>query len=213
VAQAGADEGLGMVWRENVRRFFDAHNPRGPVYLYTYVIAGLLAPWSLLLPAALVRAHQARDPMDRFALAFFWAVFVFFTLSSSRRSYYLLPVLPAAALLVARVVLAGAAELGPWARRLRAGGGRPTAGRAAVLPAAVLGGGWDESPGLPRPDLFVAGWLATAVSIGLSVARFTPARTAVAMVLIAAWGVGYGYLVALPDLEPYRTTRPFLARV
>src|SRR5207237_710202 len=73
VSQTGSDEGLGMVWRENVRRFFDAHNHRGPVYLYTYVIVGLLAPWSLLLPAALVRAHHARDPMDRFALAFFWA--------------------------------------------------------------------------------------------------------------------------------------------
>jgi hypothetical protein len=59
----------------------------------------------------------------------------------------------------------------------------------------------------------LAGWLAAAVAIGLSVARFTPARTAAAMDSIASWGVGYGYLVALPDLEPYRTTRPFLARV
>ncbi len=219
VSQTGSDEGLGMVWRENIRRFFDAHNHRGPVYLYTYVILGLLAPWSLLLPAALVRAHRTRDHLDRFALTFFWAVFVFFTLSSSRRSYYLLPVLPAAALLVARVVLAETAELGVWARRLRTGGyaltaaGAVIAGLAAVVPPSALGAGWAESPGLPRPGLFLAGWLAVAVCIGLSIVKFTPARIGVSLVAVAAWGMGYAYLAALPDLESYRTTRPFLAHV
>ena len=152
VSRTGSGEGLEMVWRENVRRFFDAHNHRGPVYLYTYVIFGLLAPWSLMLPAALVRAHHTRDRGDRFALAFFWAVFVFFTMSSSRRSYYVLPVLPPAAILVARVVLAEAAGLTTWARRLRAGGYAVTAagavatGLAVVVPPVALGAGWAEFP-------------------------------------------------------------------
>ncbi|MDB5306367.1 MAG: Polymyxin resistance protein [Gemmataceae bacterium] len=218
-SQTGSAEGLGMVWRENIRRFFDAHNHRGPVYLYTYVILGLLAPWSLLLPAALIRAHQSRDRGDRFALVFFWAVFVFFTLSSSRRSYYLLPVLPAAAILVARVVLAEAADLGVWARRLRAGGygltaaAAVTAGLAAVVPASALGSWWADFPGLPWPALFLAGWLTATVCVGLAVVRFTPRRVAVSLVAISVWGMGYGYLLALPDLEPYRTTRPFLAQV
>ena len=219
VSQTGSAEGLGMVWRENVRRFFDAHNHRGPVYLYTYVILGLLAPWSLLLPAALVRAHQARGRGDRFALAFFWAVFAFFTLSSSRRSYYLLPVLPAAAMLVARVVFAEATELGTWARRLRTAGyvltvsGAIAAGLAAVLPPSALGSGWAGFAGLPRPDVFLAGWVVVAVCVGRAAARFTPTRAAVSLVAIAVWGMGYCYLAALPDLETYRTTRPFLERV
>ncbi|MBX9623229.1 MAG: phospholipid carrier-dependent glycosyltransferase [Gemmataceae bacterium] len=215
-AQTGSAEGLGMVWRENVRRFFDAHNHRGPVYLYAYEIVALLAPWSLMLPAALVRAHQARDRGDRFALTFFWAVFVFFTLSSSRRSYYLLPVLPAAAFLVSRVVLAEGAELGVWARRLRAAGyaltaaGAVAAGLAAAVPASVLGEASGGLAGLPRPGIFLAGWMFVAACVGLTAVRRTPVRSAVSLATIAAWGTGYWFLAAQPDLEPYRTARPFL---
>lgn len=219
VSRTGSGEGLEMVWRENVRRFFDAHNHRGPVYLYTYVVFGLLAPWSLMLPAALVRAHHTRDRGDRFALAFFWAVFVFFTMSSSRRSYYVLPVLPPAAILVARVVLAEAAGLTTWARRLRAGGYAVTAagavatGLAVVVPPVALGAVWAEFPGPPLPGLFLAGWAVVLLFVGLSAARFTPPRVAISLAVIAAWGMGYCFLAALPGLEPYRTTRPFLARV
>jgi 4-amino-4-deoxy-L-arabinose transferase-like glycosyltransferase len=219
IAQTGSGEGLGMVWRENFRRFFDAHNHRGPVYLYTYIILSLLAPWSLMLPAALVRAHTTRDCCDRFALAFFWSVFIFFTLSSSRRSYYLLPVLPAAAVLVARVVLAEAADLSPWARRLRTAGYGLTAavavaaGLAAVVPASTLGPTWADFPSLPEPGLFVAGWFVSAVCVGLSMVRYTPSRVAVALTAIATWMVGYGFLVALPGTESLRTSRPFLEQV
>jgi 4-amino-4-deoxy-L-arabinose transferase-like glycosyltransferase len=57
MAAGGSTEGLEMVYRENLRRFFDPVNHRGPIYLYGYVIFLLLAPWSLLVPAALVHAH------------------------------------------------------------------------------------------------------------------------------------------------------------
>jgi 4-amino-4-deoxy-L-arabinose transferase-like glycosyltransferase len=134
----GAVEGLAMVYRENVRRFFDPVNHRGPVYLYALVIFALLAPWSPLLPAALIRAHRRlRGPWrreHRFALSFFWAVFLFFTLSSSRRSYYLLPVLPAAALLVADIM----AKPGAMLRRLTPRPRRATRAAAVVVYALQL---------------------------------------------------------------------------
>ena len=106
----GSQKGLAMVYRENVVRFFHPFDHRGPIYLYVYVIFGLMAPWSALLPAALVETHSLRhadaEPAraDRFALVYFWATFIFFTLSGSRRSYYILPILPAAAILVARTL-------------------------------------------------------------------------------------------------------------
>jgi 4-amino-4-deoxy-L-arabinose transferase-like glycosyltransferase len=107
----GSTDGLEMVYRENIRRFFDPVNHRGPIYLYAYVIFMLAAPWSLLLPAALVHAHASEKSRGRaFALAYFWGTFIFFTLSASRRSYYLLPILPAVALLIARM-LSGREEM------------------------------------------------------------------------------------------------------
>jgi 4-amino-4-deoxy-L-arabinose transferase-like glycosyltransferase len=113
-------DGLNMVYRENIRRFFDPVNHRGPIYLYAYVIFGLAAPWSLVLPAALVYTGDKGSKGRAFALAYFWIVFIFFTLSASRRSYYLLPILPAAAMLIARM-LASREELGRASRILLAG--------------------------------------------------------------------------------------------
>jgi 4-amino-4-deoxy-L-arabinose transferase-like glycosyltransferase len=128
-----ADDGLGMVFRENVQRFFAPHNHRGPVYLYAYVIFALAAPWSLLLPAALVQARGNSLPGRRFMLVFFWATFAFFTLSASRRSYYLLPILPAVALLVAHLLSLRREQLTRWARMLC-----PRYAGAVVCVAAVL---------------------------------------------------------------------------
>jgi 4-amino-4-deoxy-L-arabinose transferase-like glycosyltransferase len=210
ISQTGSAEGLGMVWRENVRRFFDAHNHRGAVYLYAYVIFGLFAPWSAFLPAALLR--RPLDRGDRFARAFFWAVFVFFTLSSSRRSYYLLPVIPASALLVSRLLLASADELTPCVRRLRTASyvvlavTAVTAGLAAVVPIAEL-------PRLPDPWVYLAGWVVAVAGVVLAAARFSPNRMALSAAAIAGWGIGYYYLAALPGLEDYRTSRPFLEQV
>src|SRR6202140_4815390 len=95
----GTQKGLAMVYRENVVRFFQPFDHRGPIYLYIYVIFALMAPWSALLPAALVETHTLRhanaEPAraDRFALVYFWATFIFFTLSGSGRRFYILPIL------------------------------------------------------------------------------------------------------------------------
>ncbi len=40
----GSWEGLHMVYRENIQRFFHSVNHRGPVYLYLFVVFALLAP-------------------------------------------------------------------------------------------------------------------------------------------------------------------------
>src|SRR5260370_11127436 len=56
----GSEKGLRMVFRENVVRFFEPFDHRGPIYLYAYVIFALMAPWSALLPAALVEPHPLR---------------------------------------------------------------------------------------------------------------------------------------------------------
>jgi 4-amino-4-deoxy-L-arabinose transferase-like glycosyltransferase len=108
-ALMGSNIGPSTVVRENFTRFFEPFDHRGPFYLYTYAIFELMAPWCLFLPAALIGIHaKPEGRSDRFVLAYFWATFVFFTLSGSRRDYYLLPILPAAAIMVARLFSA------PW---------------------------------------------------------------------------------------------------
>ena len=65
IVVADSADGLTMVYRENLRRFFDPVNHRGPIYLYGYVIFLLFAPWSALLPAALVSAHGTSAKKSR----------------------------------------------------------------------------------------------------------------------------------------------------
>ncbi len=217
VWETGAADGLAMVWRENVRRFFAPHNHTGPVYLYAGVVFVLAAPWSAFLPAALVPPRRPGSDGDRLARAFFWAVFVFFTLSASRRSYYLLPVLPAVSLLVARVLTTPAGELRPVARWLRAAGyaiaagGVVLAGVALLPPADVLPAPYDRLPPLPDRWALGLGWLAGLAAAGWAVAR--PRWHAAAVAAVAAAGVGYVLLDALPAAEGYRTRRAFAAEV
>jgi 4-amino-4-deoxy-L-arabinose transferase-like glycosyltransferase len=221
----GSTEGLGMVYRENVRRFYDPVNHRGPIYLYVYILFLLLAPWSLLLPAALVQAHQgcrtggSARRGDRFALVFFWTIFLFFTLSASRRSYYLLPILPAGALLVARLLMSAGTALQPMAYRLLLAGYGVLAlvvclsGLALVPASWILPAPWSRLPGLPHPWVFVLVWVCCVGGLGIAWQRLCPQRIACGLSLVAYLFMGYLFLVALPELEAYRTQKPFAEMV
>jgi 4-amino-4-deoxy-L-arabinose transferase-like glycosyltransferase len=228
--RTGSTQGLYMVYRENVQRFFNAHNHRGPVYLYAYVIFGLMAPWSALLPAALVRAHEkgtgtfsgrsrlrgceaasgsAERRDDRFARVYFWATFVFFTVSSSRRSYYLLPLLPACALLVGRL-LAAPHELSLTVRRLVWLGCGVTAvavalAGLALLPArCLLPAPWDQLPSAPLRPVLASCWLAAVAAFVMALRRFSMRRVASAFGASASVFLAYVFLVAVPAAETYR---------
>jgi 4-amino-4-deoxy-L-arabinose transferase-like glycosyltransferase len=100
-------EPLQLVWRENVLRFLGLYDHKDPFYTYFIKIFYLDAPWSLLLPVAIInclRGGHCRLSQIPEALILFGAIFLFFTLSGSRRSYYLLPVLPFVSILVASVL-------------------------------------------------------------------------------------------------------------
>ena len=113
-------EPLQMVWRENVLRYFGLHDHQSPFYMYFIHIFSLGAPWAFLLPAALIHSLQVarrRDWQIQEALILFCAIFIFFTLSGARRSYYLLPILPFSAILVGNMLGEFRADaLGRWIR-------------------------------------------------------------------------------------------------
>jgi 4-amino-4-deoxy-L-arabinose transferase-like glycosyltransferase len=82
------------------------HHP-GPSYFYLPVIVGLALPWTIVLGAALFSSRRltwrGKTTLDRLrVLALVWLVFpiVFFSFSGSKLTAYILPVLPAVALLV-----------------------------------------------------------------------------------------------------------------
>jgi 4-amino-4-deoxy-L-arabinose transferase-like glycosyltransferase len=100
-------EPLHMVWRENVLRFFGQYDHEGTFYTYFAKIFYLAAPWSLFLPVALI--HSLKGSLRRVSqipevLILFGGIFLFFNLSGSRRPYYLLPILPFIAILVANML-------------------------------------------------------------------------------------------------------------
>ncbi len=96
--------GLELVIRENVVRFFQPFDHRDPVYSYLYHVPRLLLPWALLFIAALVvsiRGYRKATWQDRWLLEAILLVFLFFTLSGSRRWYYILPIVPFCCLMIA----------------------------------------------------------------------------------------------------------------
>jgi len=220
----GSAKGLRMVWRENVVRFFHPFDHQGPVYLYLYVIFALAAPWSALLPAALIEVHKRRtvgdEPArgDRFALVYFWVTFVFFTISGSRRSYYLLPILPAAALLIARLLVVHEFR-SRWARRLLGLGfgivALATLGAtvAVLLPAGLLPRRWAALPPIPDPIVFGLAWILSVLGIVYAVRKYTPFRVGVSVAIIAYASMAYIYLFAMPAADAYRGEKPLALQV
>jgi 4-amino-4-deoxy-L-arabinose transferase-like glycosyltransferase len=220
----GSDKGLSMVFRENVERFFKPFDHRGPIYLYTYVIFALMAPWSVFLPAALVNAHRrkanaADGPNDRFTLVYFWATFVFFTLSGSRRSYYLLPILPAAAMLVARALTAPAETLTPWTNRLLKAGFGVIVVAVAIStlaflpPRMLLPQPWAELPTAPDLPIFAVYWLGSVCAIVYAMRNLTTARITLAAGTIAWLFLTYFFVFAMPAGDNWRGEKPFALEV
>ena len=217
----GSQKGLEMVYRENVVRFFHPFDHRGPIYLYVYVIFGLMAPWSALLPAALVETHKLRHDgagparADRFALVYFWATFLFFTLSGSRRSYYILPILPAAAMLVARTLASPGELRSTIARRLLIVGFAIVAfaaisGIVLLIPAwVILPSPYDALPDLPDKPAFIVFWVVSLVAVIYTIRKFSLDRVAISMGAIAYLAMTYIYIFAMPAAEAYRGEKPF----
>ncbi len=91
--------------KQNIGYFLSRHSrhPK-PFYYYIPVLMGGLFPWSLFLPLALYRAFRAKSASFRdevvFALIWFWVVFIFFSIASSKLGTYILPLFPAASVLV-----------------------------------------------------------------------------------------------------------------
>ncbi len=96
----------------NLERFTSVVNGHAaPWYFYFLIILGMFAPWSIYLPLSIGRLRfwqrsfwQQQPRSAQFSLfAFFWfaVIFIFFTVAVTKLPSYVLPLMPAAAYLVA----------------------------------------------------------------------------------------------------------------
>ena len=224
-AKTGSTNGLYMVYRENVERYFAPFDHVGPIYLYTYVIFGLMAPWSVFLPAALCNAHRGtsssfdRPESDRFVQIFFWATFIFFTASGSRRSYYLLPIVPAAAILVARLFTAPFATLPRSSLILLKLGFATLAIAVAVSflalipPRSFLPQPFALMPAAPNRSILIVYLLGSASALTFALRRFSPIRLFLACAATAWLFMFYFYVFAMPSGDAWRGEKAFAHEV
>ncbi len=96
----GSWSSVSLMWMENVVRFLRPYDHTDPPYTYVTNSLIFIAPWSLMAVAAVWTFCQGKKNEDRrWVLATTSAIFAFFTLSGSRRGYYILPLLPALVLM------------------------------------------------------------------------------------------------------------------
>ena len=112
--------GLYLVYRENIMRYFQPFDHKGPIYTYFIFLPVYLLPWTLFFIPALFAIKSQWKNMSVNAKWMIWAVlllFVFFTVSGSRRNYYVLPLVPFAILMTADWILKSA-KSNLWAGRV-----------------------------------------------------------------------------------------------
>lgn len=124
-------DGLYMVFRENVMRYFQPFDHKGPIYTYLIYLPVYLLPWAFFFIPALFTIRSRWQNLNSGSRWIAWttlALFLFFSLSGSRRSYYVLPIVPFAILFTADWILTSVQD----AKR------RVLAGYTVILSALIL---------------------------------------------------------------------------
>jgi 4-amino-4-deoxy-L-arabinose transferase-like glycosyltransferase len=108
--------------QNNILRFLSpkAHHAR-PFWFYFPLLLGSFLPWSFFLPLAFVHAFRngwkTMNEGTLFLLLWFGVIFLFFSVASSKGNAYLLPLFPAASLLVGNLWREQFEAPTPWLHR------------------------------------------------------------------------------------------------
>lgn len=204
-----------VLYRQNFTRFHDPWDHQAPWWYYLPYLLIDMAPWAFFVPLALRLPGRHADERRLERLAWVWiaGIVLFFSLSASKRSAYILPVAPAVA------VLAGALAdrfLGGPLERWRDVAARWLIGVQGLLLLCaglyVRAVALDRFPVLARPGRAMALLLiggGVAVLVGLALRRRTPLAAPAALFS----SVACVYLLAgawvLPEVDIYKSARPF----
>ena len=95
-----------ILFKQTVGRAVDSYSHKQPFYYYLVNFPADFNPWTIFIPSAVIffwrKKKQGGQLNLTFPLVWFAGTFIFFSLVSGKRNLYLLPLYPAAALLMAR---------------------------------------------------------------------------------------------------------------
>jgi len=142
---------------ENIGRFFAAEaTGAGHVHPFYYLIGGFFtgfAPWSFFVIPVAIHLWGERRRLDAegslYLLVWFGVVFVFYSISQSKRTVYLLPLYPAAALLLGRWwsgVVEGSTPMPPLVARVLRFGCQLLAALVVLVVALLLASALGADP-------------------------------------------------------------------
>ena len=225
-AQHNQLSGLDLLIRENIVRFFNPFDHDAPFYSYLYEVPRIVFPWALLLVAALlyyIPKYSKVNHSERWLLDALAIVFLFFTLSGSRRWYYILPIMPFCMMLIAAYL----AEAGPhrW-RRPAVLATQAVLGLFAVLLIVMSVAVRIYVKSTPLPTEF---WIGSAVMLFATVlitAAVLGKRTSILqqitgldsipsgnllsiLLLLSALEMAIVFGLVLPGIDSYRQLKPF----
>ena len=94
-----------FIYVHHIQRYIGGAGHRQPFYYYLTTLPRDFLPWTIFIVPALFAYRQLRsrfaDPVVQFLLLWFAAVFLFFSLSDTKRDLYLLPLFPSMAVFLA----------------------------------------------------------------------------------------------------------------
>ncbi len=104
-----------FIIKHHFKRYLDViSGHKGPFYYYIPVLLAGLFPWSIFLPMGISNAVKTKDRFFLYALIWFAFVFIFFSLSTTKLPNYILPAVPAAAMLIASAMSRQADNMKSW---------------------------------------------------------------------------------------------------
>ncbi len=101
----GGEEYTGnILFKQTFGRAVNSYSHRSPFYYYLYKFPLHFLPWSLFIPSAAIYFWRNRGAKLNIQLPLIWfaGIFTFLSLVSCKRGLYLVPIYPAAAILIAK---------------------------------------------------------------------------------------------------------------
>jgi 4-amino-4-deoxy-L-arabinose transferase-like glycosyltransferase len=107
VLKGGRDYLNVTLFKHTIDRYSTGWSHVKPIYYYLYNFPVDFLPWIFFLPAAMVYGYSREAIGKRrefiFLLAWFFVIFLFFSLSKGKRSLYLLPLYPAVSIMIGKL--------------------------------------------------------------------------------------------------------------